>query len=493
KAIIIRQEAAGHSRSPFSPKDVGSLVASGNNIFVVKDGTSKNRAYDDSEFAKEGATMITSEEFNRKLLGGELIDSIIVGVKELPEEVALVGRCHYVYFAHMFKGQAGANEEILRYVKASFLADREGLDRPVPVDIEYLVDDQGKRVAAFGESAGFNGTAIGIITWCRKMLKEDVNQEINPHLGAIEDLVKYLKEQLEKVFEQTGKTPSFTILGKKGRSGTGAQNLLKQLEIDSSQISALGREDTMKDGQWRDEALEEIAKNNILVNCIFMGPDEILPPLLSKDGDSGKLQVVSDVTCEVGKNNPIFAIKEATTLEEPTIRIGNILITNNDGVPRFTPRAASEDFSTQLLQVLNQEYDGIEENPIVSASIITFEKHFKVPFEAFKFGVGMAARYVSGISESPEMEVKKFLFNLKNKNPDLDENKLSDVRFFIGAGAKQHFEDKKIVGQIAIDIALDDIFSKEDIKDSFNNPSGEIHVKKALLVESSPKTNSRDF
>ena len=40
-------------------------------------------------------------------------------------------------------------------------------------DIEFLVDENGRRVAAFGYWAGFAGAAVAVKTWCGQQLGRD--------------------------------------------------------------------------------------------------------------------------------------------------------------------------------------------------------------------------------------------------------------------------------------------------------------------------------
>ena len=52
--------------------------------------------------------------------------------------------CH-VFFAHCYKNQEGWANLLIRFIKGSGTL----------LDLEFLLDDNGRRVAAFGRSAGF--------------------------------------------------------------------------------------------------------------------------------------------------------------------------------------------------------------------------------------------------------------------------------------------------------------------------------------------------
>ena len=81
-------------------------------------------------------------------------DAIIFGLKELPADGTPLPHRH-VMFGHAFKGQRGAETLLGRF--------RAGGGRLY--DIEYLVDEGGRRLAAFGYWAGFAGAAVSLKCW----------------------------------------------------------------------------------------------------------------------------------------------------------------------------------------------------------------------------------------------------------------------------------------------------------------------------------------
>ncbi len=64
-------------------------------------------------------------------------------------------------FAHCYKQQAGWKEILSRFV----------IGKGLLLDLEFLVDEKGRRVAAFGYHAGFAGSALGIDLWCHNQLE----------------------------------------------------------------------------------------------------------------------------------------------------------------------------------------------------------------------------------------------------------------------------------------------------------------------------------
>ena len=74
-------------------------------------------------------------------------DVYIIGLKELPENDDSPLIHTHIFFAHCFKYQAGWKELLKRFEKGGGKV----------LDLEFLTNDKGRRVAAFGRSAGFIG------------------------------------------------------------------------------------------------------------------------------------------------------------------------------------------------------------------------------------------------------------------------------------------------------------------------------------------------
>ena len=81
-------------------------------------------------------------------------DAIIFGLKELPEDGTPLTHRH-IMFGHAYKGQP-AGQVLLKRFKAG---------GGTLYDLEYLVDETGRRVAAFGYWAGYAGAAVSLKCW----------------------------------------------------------------------------------------------------------------------------------------------------------------------------------------------------------------------------------------------------------------------------------------------------------------------------------------
>ena len=98
-------------------------------------------------------------------------------------------------------------------------------------DLEFLENDQGRRVAAFGYYAGFAGAAIGVLDWCFKQLNSDTKNlpGVSPYPNE-DALIKDVKAELEKALTKTnGVYPKCLVIGALGRCGSGAVDLFKKL------------------------------------------------------------------------------------------------------------------------------------------------------------------------------------------------------------------------------------------------------------------------
>lgn len=84
--------------------------------------------------------------------------------------------------------------------------------------MEFLTDANGRRVAAFGRTAGFVGMAVGLQAWCKRQLIAD--SETDQPLGALEpsssdELIAKTQALLDEVKSKTNKTPSVIVIGAK--------------------------------------------------------------------------------------------------------------------------------------------------------------------------------------------------------------------------------------------------------------------------------------
>lgn len=150
------------------------------------------------------------------------LDQIIIGLKELPENDTSPLPHTHIMFAHCYKTQGGWRQVLQRW--------QEGQPTGMLYDLEFLQDERGRRVAAFGYHAGFAGAAVGALA-----LGEQVQGE--GRLGAIKPyenegkLVDYVKGELSKVEGKLGRKPRALVIGALGRCGRGAVDFFKAVGL----------------------------------------------------------------------------------------------------------------------------------------------------------------------------------------------------------------------------------------------------------------------
>ena len=120
-------------RSALTPTVVRKLIEHGFRIRVER---SPERIFDDKEFEDAGAELVEEGSWPNAPL-----DHIIIGLKELDDQDPFPLKHTFVHFAHCYKQQGGWKEVLGRFARGGGTL----------LDLEFLTDDAGRRVAAFGE------------------------------------------------------------------------------------------------------------------------------------------------------------------------------------------------------------------------------------------------------------------------------------------------------------------------------------------------------
>ncbi|KAI1434039.1 saccharopine dehydrogenase [Xylaria sp. CBS 124048] len=326
-------------RSPLSPETTKALI---NADYVVKVEESVHRIYRDSEFKAAGAEIVPAGSW----VNAPVENTIILGLKELPADDSPLPHT-YVHFAHCFKKQDKWATELSRFAKAGGLL----------YDLEFLVNERGARVAAFGFSAGYSGAALALLSWAHQILYPGIPQGAVPAFESASDLIALVKSSLAKAIDKNGgEYPRLMIIGALGRCGNGAAECCKAVGIPSNSMLQWDLAETKPGGPF-----SEIVGVDILLNCVYLGPHKI-PPFTTSESLSTRerrLRVICDVSCDPdNKNNPIpvysgyssFAnptIPASGTLEGPELRVIAI-----DHLPTMIAREASDEYSGLLLPSL---------------------------------------------------------------------------------------------------------------------------------------------
>ena len=330
--LWIRHEAREtERRTPVVPSDVRRLRDVGFEVTVEE---SPQRVFPIGEYGAAGATIAAK---------GSWVDApddvVVVGIKELPDEPDSLRHTH-VYFAHSFKGQAEAVAVLERF--------RRGGGRLL--DIEYLTDENGKRVVAFGYWAGYVGAALGVLHLADRLTPP---------------LVPLTKEDLDERLVTAGKEGADQLLalvtGGRGRSGRGAQ---RALAVAGLPITRWDRAET------RDLHKQALLGHDLLVNCVVT---HVPTTPFVEDADldhERRLRVIADVTCDVTSATNMLPVNTAiTTWEDPTRRLDGprddgspaLDVIAIDNLPSLLPKEASEGFSADLTdQLLHLDPEHLE-------------------------------------------------------------------------------------------------------------------------------------
>ena len=194
-------------RVALTPAAAGELVAAGFAVSVEECG---NRVFDTRQYREAGCRIVPYASWP-----DAPPDCYVLGLKELPEPLPAL-RHRHIYFAHAYKQQSGWRQLLNKF------ADGGGR----LLDLEYLLDDNGRRIAAFGYWAGFAGAALGVMAWLAQPgMVGPVGSYGNKDL---------LLAELSDLPERSGRRPRAIIIGARGRCGSGAAELCRFLDIETT-------------------------------------------------------------------------------------------------------------------------------------------------------------------------------------------------------------------------------------------------------------------
>ncbi len=257
-------------------------------------------------------------------------DAIIFGLKELPEDGTPLPHRH-IMFGHAYKGQP-AGQDLLKRFKAG---------SGTLYDLEYLLDENGRRVAAFGYWAGYAGAAVALKCWTAQQ-QGGICGPVGVY-GGKDALTAELSDELKA----TG-APRAIIIGALGRVGSGASDLCKAMGV---QVTKWDMAETASGGPF-----PEVLEHEVLLNCILANPDcPVFVPASAKT-DPRKLTVIGDIACDPTSDySPIKVYDRTTTWDEPALRVHDdpvLDVTAIDNLPSMLPVESSHDYAAQLLPSL---------------------------------------------------------------------------------------------------------------------------------------------
>tara|TARA_R110002049_G_scaffold44333_4_gene129942 strand:+ start:19456 stop:20508 length:1053 start_codon:yes stop_codon:yes gene_type:complete len=318
------EQRDNESRTGLTPEGAARLIAADIAVTVEESDT---RAIAISDYADAGCTIVPEHSWPDAPR-----DAVIFGLKELPDDGTALPHTH-IMFGHAFKGQS-AGQILLKRFKAGGGS---------LLDLEYLTNAEGRRVAAFGYWAGFAGAAVALK--CRiAQLRGEICGPLHPYKNA-----EALKAELTAELAQMDTAQDTAlIIGALGRVGTGAGDLCRAMNIP---VTGWDMAETAHGGPF-----PEILAHTYFFNCILAGPTT--PAFVRPDAPTAPrtLRVVGDIACDPDSDfNPVQIYDQTTTWAAPALRVHDdpvLDLTAIDNLPSMLPLESSLDFAGQLLPTL---------------------------------------------------------------------------------------------------------------------------------------------
>ena len=311
-SLYLRSESyKNEQRTPLIPSDIHELVEAGMSVVVQR---SLHRIFSDAEYAGIPGVTLTNKEWFEP----EFQEHLIVGIKELSDLSKLNHHTH-MYFSHSFKGQEGSHAVL----------DAFSSSKSILYDFEFLTDELGTRVIAFGYFAGLVGAALGL----QQFAIQPQGQLLGPldTWNSFEELIASLP-RLEEL--------KIAIIGPSGRCGTGVQTVLNRMKLQATEFTR----------EYPPTHLEDF---DIVYNCIQL--DESYSSVwITQNSIFQTPTTLIDISCDASKrNNPISVYRAATSWESPVVYpLPNLCIIAIDNLPSLLPRESSVAFSNQLKGLL---------------------------------------------------------------------------------------------------------------------------------------------
>ncbi|HAV08169.1 MAG TPA: saccharopine dehydrogenase [Rhodobacteraceae bacterium] len=339
------EQRPNEDRVGLTPAGAAALIAKGYRLTVEE---SRTRAIGLEGYRAAGAEIAAEGSWPEAPR-----DAIIFGLKELPEDGTPLPHRH-ILFGHAYKGQS-AGRTLLERFKAG---------GGTLYDLEYLVDESGRRVAAFGYWAGFAGAAVTVKAW----LAQQWDQVCGP-VGAYASRDALVAELEEELAVLGGRLPSALVIGALGRVGRGASDLCEALSMP---VTRWDMAETASGGPF-----PEVLEHDIFLNSILAMPGCPVFVPAEATGAARRLSAIGDIACDPTSDfSPVKVYDRTTTWEEPVIRVHDappLDVMAIDNLPSMLPKESSEDFAAQLLPHL-LELEALEAG-VWGRAQATFAKH----------------------------------------------------------------------------------------------------------------------
>ncbi|MCP9235040.1 NAD(P)-dependent oxidoreductase [Lewinella sp. JB7] len=389
-AVIREEKQPSDARVPLTPKQVAGLIRAGYDIVVQP---SPHRCYTDEEYRKSGVPL-REDISDRQLL---------LGIKEVPIDRLIAGKT-YCNFAHVAKFQP-YNQGLLRAL----------LDKKIThIDYEYLTDDQGKRLIAFGYWAGMVGAHNGLWAYGKR-----TNEFSLPRLKDLYDYAEAkrvyadlkLPENLRVVLTGTGRVGAGAarVLGDAGLQRVTPEEFLDggtsgavftQLPVEKYVTHPNGK--AVKRQHFYAHSAEYVSAfapyarvADVFINGIYW--DGKAPAFFTKEDmqqPEFRIRTIADVTCDIAPAASVPSTLKASTIADPVFGYdpdsgsetapytpAGIDVMSIDNLPSELPRDASKAFGKILIERILPEFNRAESDILQRATIT----HFGQLGDSFKY------------------------------------------------------------------------------------------------------------
>ena len=320
--LWVREEPReNEQRVGLTPSGAAELIAQGFKVTVEDDPT---RIIPIAEYKNAGADIAGPGTWQ-----DAPVEAIIFGLKELTDDGSPL-RHRHIMFGHAYKGQRDGPRLLERFKAGG----------GVLLDLEYLVDETGRRVAAFGYWAGYVGAALTLMNWGKA--------QSGGRLGPVDVYASPEALLAEVRAALRGKSPSVIVIGALGRVGGGASDVARALDLP---LTPWDVAETARGAPF-----PEILDHDVFLNCILASPG--VPIFVPSDAPDmpRKLSAIGDIACDPGSDySPVPVYDSVTSWTSPIRRVSDAPILDVmaiDNLPSLLPREASEEFAEQLLPSL---------------------------------------------------------------------------------------------------------------------------------------------
>ncbi len=318
------EQRPNEERAGLTPEGAAALIKAGITVTVEE---SSVRAIPLQGYIDAGCAIAAENSWPDAPL-----DAIIFGLKELPEDGTALPHRH-IMFGHAFKGQHSGK----------VLLERFKVGGGTLYDLEYLVEEAGRRVAAFGYWAGYAGAAVTLKTWAAQQ-----HGKICGPVGVYKNKDALNTELLAELDITGTPRPRAIVIGALGRVGTGAADLCEAMGVA---VTKWDMAETASGGPF-----PEILAHDLFLNCIFARPGT--PVFVPREALTAErtLTAIGDVACDPDSDyNPVPVYDRATDWDAPALRVADdpvLDVMAIDNLPSMLPLESSEDYAAQLLPSL---------------------------------------------------------------------------------------------------------------------------------------------